>query len=341
MRISTSSLFGQLAGLAVGAHVEADDRGVRRRAERDVVLGDAADGAVHEAELDLVALELAQALGDRFERPCTSAFRMRLSVAFSPDWIWLNMSSSLRARLDAGVAAQVTGLAAVLAGLADGAGDLLVGRGTELVAGLGHRDRPSTWTGVDGPAVLTCSPLSLIIARTLPHAAPATIGSPTLSSPLSTSTVATGPRPLSRLASSTMPLARPVGVGAEVLELGDHDAAGRAGRRCRGPGVADISTTIVSPPHDSGTSSCSASWAEHALRVGVVLVDLVDRHHDRHVGGAGVVDRLDRLRHDAVVGGDDEHDDVGRLGAAGPHLRERRVAGRVDERDRRPFRSTW
>ena len=25
--------------------------------------------------------------------------------------------------------------------------------------------------------------------------------------------------------------------------------------------VADISTTIVSPPHDSGTSCCSASWA--------------------------------------------------------------------------------
>ncbi len=46
-----------------------------------------------------------------------------------------------------------------------------------------------------------------------------------------------------------------------------------------------------------------------------------------------MVDRLDRLRHDAVVGGDDEHDDVGRLGAAGTHLRERGVAGRVDERE--------
>ena len=47
-----------------------------------------------------------------------------------------------------------------------------------------------------------------------------------------------------------------------------------------------------------------------------------------------MVDRLDRLRHHAVVGGDDQHDDVGRLGAAGAHLRERGVAGRVDERER-------
>ena len=97
--------------------------------------------------------------------------------------------------------------------------------------------------------------------------------------------------------------------------------------------VADISTTIVSPPHDSGTSSCSASWREHALRVGVVLVDLVDGHDDRHLGRLGVVDRLDRLGHHAVVGGDDEHDDVRGVGAAGAHLGERGVARRVEERD--------
>ncbi len=39
------------------------------------------------------------------------------------------------------------------------------------------------------------------------------------------------------------------------------------------------------------------------------------------------------LRHDAVVGRDHEHDDVRHLRAARPHLGERLVAGRVDERD--------
>ena len=46
-----------------------------------------------------------------------------------------------------------------------------------------------------------------------------------------------------------------------------------------------------------------------------------------------MVDGLDGLRHDAVVGGHHQHDDVGDLGAAGAHGRERLVARRVDERD--------
>ena len=50
---------------------------------------------------------------------------------------------------------------------------------------------------------------------------------------------------------------------------------------------------------------------EHAVGVGVGAVHLVDRDDDRDVGGLRVVDRLDGLGHDAVVGGDDQHDDVG------------------------------
>ncbi len=46
-----------------------------------------------------------------------------------------------------------------------------------------------------------------------------------------------------------------------------------------------------------------------------------------------MVDRLNGLRHDAIIGGDDEDDDVGNLGATGTHGREGLVAGRVDERD--------
>ncbi len=70
-----------------------------------------------------------------------------------------------------------------------------------------------------------------------------------------------------------------------------------------------------------------------AVGVRAVEVDLVDRDDDRHAGGAGVVDGLDRLGHDAVVGGDDQHGDVGDLGAAGAHGREGLVAGRVQEGD--------
>ena len=70
-----------------------------------------------------------------------------------------------------------------------------------------------------------------------------------------------------------------------------------------------------------------------ALGVGVGLVDLVERDDDRHLGRPGVVDGLERLGHDAVVGGHDEDRDVGDPGAAGAHRGERLVAGRVEEDD--------
>src|SRR5207248_6073828 len=68
--------------------------------------------------------------------------------------------------------------------------------------------------------------------------------------------------------------------------------------------------------------------------VGAGQVHLVDGDDQRHAGGAGVVDGLLGLRHDAVVGGHDDDGQVGDVGAAGPHFREGLVAGRVQERDR-------
>ena len=63
------------------------------------------------------------------------------------------------------------------------------------------------------------------------------------------------------------------------------------------------------------------------------LVDLVDRDDDRHLGRAGVVDGLEGLGHDAVVGCDYDDDDVGDLGAAGTHAGEGLVTGGIEEDD--------
>ena len=63
-------------------------------------------------------------------------------------------------------------------------------------------------------------------------------------------------------------------------------------------------------------------------------IDLVDRDHDLHVRrGLGVIDRFDCLRHQAVIGRDNEHDDVGNIRAARAHRGEGGVTGRVDESD--------
>ena len=50
----------------------------------------------------------------------------------------------------------------------------------------------------------------------------------------------------------------------------------------------------------------------HSIDVRRRQIDLVDRDHDLHVRrGLGVIDCFDRLRHQAVIGRDHQHDDVG------------------------------
>ena len=62
-------------------------------------------------------------------------------------------------------------------------------------------------------------------------------------------------------------------------------------------------------------------------------VDLGDGDDDLDLRRLGVVQRLDRLRHDAVIRRDDEHDDVRDVRAAGAHRGEGGVARSVEESD--------
>ena len=70
-----------------------------------------------------------------------------------------------------------------------------------------------------------------------------------------------------------------------------------------------------------------------AIGVGIRLVDLVDRHHQRHTGRLGVVDGFLGLRHHAVVGSHHQNDDVGRLGTTRTHRRKGLVTRGVEEGD--------
>src|SRR3546814_6767285 len=63
------------------------------------------------------------------------------------------------------------------------------------------------------------------------------------------------------------------------------------------------------------------------------LVDLGDRDDHRCVGGLGMLDRFARLRHHAVIGRNDDDDDIGDLRATRTHARARRMAWRVEEGD--------
>ena len=159
------------------------------------------------------------------------------------------------------------------------------------------------------------------------------ITSPTRSVPLRTSTVAVGP-PGSRPDSMTLPLARRLGLAlSSSRSAWSRIISISLSTPCLVS--ADTSTKIVSPPQSSGTRPLSCNCWRTFSGVGVRVVDFVDRHDDRHLGRAGMVERLEGLRHDAVVGGHHQHDDVGDVGPARAHGAEGGVAGRVEERDLR------
>ena len=156
--------------------------------------------------------------------------------------------------------------------------------------------------------------------------------SPTFSVPSCTSIVATGPRPLSSLASSTVPDGVLLRIRLQLEDVAreqDHlEQQVDVGLLTRGHFHRDrLAAPFFRHEVELG------ELALHALGAGVRLVDLVDRHDDRHVRRLRVVDRFPRLRHHAVVGRDHEDDDVGHLRAAGAHEGERLVTRRVEEHD--------
>ena len=196
----------------------------------------------------------------------------------------------------------------------------------------GTSARPRTTTAEAGPALVTRLPLSFSSARTRPNVSPTTMMSPTLSVPVWMRAVATGPRPLSSSASTIVPIGAPLRVRLELLEVGDQqdhldqlvEALAALGRDRHERHVA-----AVLLDHDAGLGELGL----HAVRVGVRLVDLVERDDDRHLGRLRVADRLERLGHDPVVRGDHDDRDVGHLRAAGAHRGEGLMARRVEEDD--------
>ena len=192
--------------------------------------------------------------------PWTSALTIRLRVAASPRWICSKMSSK---RAPPERACESRPMLAWrrqwLRFSATRPASFSLGATTKATPGSATSSRPSNWTGVDGPASSTEMPWSSIRARARPHEAPATTGSPTRRVPCWTSTVATGPLPMSRFDSRTTPRARSVG-SARRSSISATTPRLTSSSSIPVFSSAETSTVTVSPPQASGTSSFSASW---------------------------------------------------------------------------------
>ena len=71
----------------------------------------------------------------------------------------------------------------------------------------------------------------------------------------------------------------------------------------------------------------------NAVWVGIVFVDLIECHHNRNLGGFGMIGSFASLRLNAVICRHHQYDDIRALSTPGTHRRKRRVTRRVEERD--------
>ena len=97
-------------------------------------------------------------------------------------------------------------------------------------------------------------------------------------------------------------------------------------------GGADRNTNRIATPV-LGSEALLLELFFDAIGIGGGEVDFVDGDHDFHLRGLGVGNGLEGLRHEAVIGSDDDDHDVGDIGTAGAHGGESGVAGGVEESD--------
>src|SRR5690242_15049821 len=322
---------GQLTGPFGRTDVEADDHRVGRDGQVHVVLGNRADAAADHAQADLFAdVELEQCVLEGFDRTG------HVTLDDEEQFLALARLERLVQVLERDPAAALGELGDALARLpplGDLPGHPVVGDNQEVVTGAGHGGQ------------------SEHLHRT---------GRRSLGDRLVV-LVQHGPDPAERLTAddrvadvqrapldqhgrdraAALVQVRLDGHALGVLvRVGPQVELGVGGQDDRLEQVLDAGPLGRGHVHELrvaaellGHQAVLGELGPHSLRVGALLVDLVDRHDDRHARRLRVVQRLGRLRLHAVVGRDHQDHQVGGLGPAGPHGREGLVTRGVNEGD--------
>src|SRR4051794_29688142 len=323
---------GHLADLLRRTYVEPDDDRVRGHREVDVVHRDRADATVDDLQLDLLAdVDLEQRVFQRLDRTGHVALEDQVQG------LDLALLQGLGEVLQADPLAtlgQHRGPLDRLTLLSDLAGGAVVRSHDERVTGARHRGQtehlhgPRGQCDVERVAVLVEHRPDPAVGRATDDRVADRQGSGLHQhgGNRATATVEVG---LDRDATGVL-----VGVGAQFERRvrGEQDRLEYA---------VDVDPLLRGHLDEHrvaavllGHQVVLGELLPDLVRVGALLVHLVDGHHDRDAGRLGVVQRLDGLRHHAVVRRDHQHRDVGDLGTTGTHRGEGLVTRGVDEGDR-------
>ena len=326
--MSTPSSSASSARPRGRSHVEPDDDGIGRHRERDVVLGDAAGTGSNDVDPDLFLRKLEQRILERLDRPLDVGLDDHVEVDhLGPpglahqvlEGLALRRDELRLTRLGLTLFREVTSLTFVV--------DL-----AEVVAGARHVAPTEDLHGLGWTRDIDLAPV-LILHRADPAVRRARDQRiPDLDRALLHEHGRDRPAALVEVRLEDGPTGSAGGIALQLLEVGHDEDRVQQRVEVEVRLGGDVDELVVPSPLGWDDATLDHLRPD-AVGVRLVLIDLVDGDDDRDGGRLRVVERFHRLRHDAVVGGDHQHDDVRDPGAACTHRGEGLVTRRIDERD--------
>ena len=319
---------GTVAGGGVGTDVEAHDDGLRGGGQHHVGFVDGADAAVDDADAHLVVAELLQRGLHRLHTALYVGLDDQVQVLHLA---CLDLAEQILQRHlgDRGVG---LGLFLGLALLHQLTGQLFVGHGVKGSTGGGSLAEARDLHRYAGASL--GHPLALV-AHHGADAAHGGTGNDDIALMQRTVLHQQGRHGAAALVQTGLDngaLSGAVGVGLQLADLGGQ-----------GEHLQQVIHAHTGLGGDGTHDGVAAPLLAHqtvlgqllldAVGVGFGLIHLVDGYDDGDLGGLGVVDGLDGLGHDAVLGGHHQNGDIRYHGAAGAHGGKGLVAGGIQKRD--------
>ena len=128
--------FGEVAGLAVGTHVETKNGRIGCRCQGDVVFGDSTYCTVNESQLDFITLKATQAFGHCFKRTLYVGLQDEVQCCHFTSLNLREHIFELDATLYASIATLCLGTQTLFTSFTNGTSGLFVWCNAEFVASL-------------------------------------------------------------------------------------------------------------------------------------------------------------------------------------------------------------
>ena len=317
-----------VAGSGIGTDVEADDDRLRGGGQHDIALVDGAHTAVDDADADFLVGDLLQGGLHGFHAALHVGLDDQVQVLHLTG---LDLAEQILQR-DLGDGSVGLGLLLFLALLHQLTSQLFIADGVKHSTGGGSFAKTGDLHGNAGAGLGKTGALVADHGTDTTHGSAGDDDVALLQRTVLHQQRCHRAATLIKASLDNSTLCHAVGVGLQLAHLGgkgQHLQQGLHAHTGLGGDGADDGVAAPLLAHETVLGQLLLD----ALGVGSGLIHLVDSNNDGDLSGLGVVDGLDGLGHDAVVGSNHQNGDIGNHSAAGTHGGKGLMAGGIQEGD--------